>query len=119
MQEENNNGYTWRDMLRKLSRECAGDMPGKGHTAGKDEKDGMDGLLEKIFKEVIYLEDDIVQMENVLAVEIDGLVDAYPGVLSEEEKEMFRAVIYEAVFAAETKTFWLGVRYAYRMSKWL
>ena len=75
----------------------------------------MNGLLEKIYREVIYYEEDEVRMENELAGEIDRLVAPYTDQLSEEQMEQFRAVIYEAVYAAEAKAFWLGVRYAFRL----
>lgn len=89
-------------------------IAGKEYTAGDA---GADRLLEKIFKEVIYYEDDIVQMENRLAVEIERLAAGYPGRLDGKEREMFKAAMYEAVFAAEAETFWIGVRYARRLSK--
>ena len=76
-------------------------------------------LLEKIYKDVIYLEDDVVRMEKELAAEIDELLTPYIGKYSEKEITEFKATIYEAIFAAEAKAFWLGVRYAYRMSKLL
>ena len=79
----------------------------------------MEGLLEKVFKEVIYFEDDIVQMENGLAKEIEKLLAPYAGQYDEGQMEQFRATIYEAIFTAEAKTFWIGVRYAHRLSRQL
>ena len=76
-----------------------------------------DKLLEKIYKKVICFEDDIIQMENRLAEKVDKLLAPYAGKYSEKQMEEFRAVIYEAIFAAEVKTFWIGVRYARRLSK--
>ena len=79
----------------------------------------MNSLLEKIYREVIYHEEDAVRMENELAGEIDRLVAPYTDQLSEEQMEQFRAVIYEAVYAAEAKAFWLGMRYAFRLREQL
>ena len=76
-------------------------------------------MLEKIYREVIYFEEDAVRMENELAEEIDRLATPYADQLSEEQMEQFRAVIYEAVYAAEAKAFWLGMRYAFRLREQL
>lgn len=119
MQTGNNRRCILGKLLRGHCRGCAAGMHGKANAERKDGMDGMDGLLEKIYREAIYPEDDAVRMENRLAAEIDRLVAVYPGRLDEKEEEMFRAVIYEAAFAAEAKAFWLGVKYAYRLSKWL
>lgn len=78
-----------------------------------------DKLLEKIYREVIYFEDDIVQMENRLAEKVNKLLAPYADRYSETQMEEARAVIYEAIFAAEIKAFWMGVKYARRLSKWL
>ena len=79
----------------------------------------MNGLLEKIYREVIYYEEDAVRMENELAGEIDSLTAPYADKLSKEQMEQFRAVIYEAVYAAEAKAFRLGMRYAFRLREQL
>ena len=72
----------------------------------------MSNLLEKIYKEVIYYEEDAVKMENELAGEIEELLAPFRKKLKKKQMAQIRAVIYEAVFAAEAKAFRLGVRYA-------
>jgi len=79
----------------------------------------MSDLLERIYKEIIYYEEDAVRMENELATEIDRLLVKYTDRLGEGQMVQFRAVIYEAVFTAEAKAFWLGIRYAFRLSRQL
>ena len=72
----------------------------------------MSNLLEKIYKEVIYYEEDAVRMENELAEEIDELLAPFRKKIKKKQMAQLKAVIYEASFAAEAKAFRLGVRYA-------
>lgn len=75
----------------------------------------MNDLLDRIYREIIYFEDDAVQMEGELADEIEGLLEQYCRRSADKQMMEFRAVIYEAVFSAESKAFWLGVKYAVRL----
>ena len=75
----------------------------------------MSSLLEKIYREIIYYEEDAVRMENELAVEIDKLAAPYRKKVHKKQMAQFKAVLYEAAFAAEAKAFWPGVRYAFRL----
>lgn len=75
----------------------------------------MSSLLEKIYKEVIYYEEDAVKMEEELAGEIDKLAAPYRKKVNRKQMEQLKAVLYEAAFAAEAKAFWLGMRYAFRL----
>ena len=52
----------------------------------------MNSLQDRIYRKVIYYEDDVVQMEQL------------------------EAAVYEAALAAESGAFWLGVRYAPSLS---
>jgi len=76
----------------------------------------MDSLQDRIYRKVIYYEDDVVQMENELAGKIDELFAPYSGKLGVEQMEQLEAAVYEAVLAAESGAFWLGVRYAPSLS---
>jgi len=75
----------------------------------------MSTLLEKIYREIIYYEEDAVEMENELAEEIEQLAAPYRKKVNKKQMAQFKAVIYESAFAAETKAFWLGMRYAFRL----
>lgn len=75
----------------------------------------MNNLLERIYQEIIYYEEDTVRMENEIAGEIDAMAAPYHDDFSEEQLAAVKAVIYETAFIAETKAFWLGVRYAFRL----
>ncbi len=76
----------------------------------------MDSLQDRIYRKVIYYEDDVVQMENELAGKIDELLAPYSGKLGVEQMEQLEAAVYEAALAAESGAFWLGVRYAPSLS---
>ncbi len=72
----------------------------------------MNSLQDRIYREIIYYEDDVVQMENELAGKIDELLAPYSGKVGGEQMRQLEAVVYEAALAAESGAFWLGVRYA-------
>lgn len=75
----------------------------------------MDELLEKIFKEIIYFEKDIVQMEKKIGEEVNGLLASCQIAPDAEQREQLQSLLYEAVHIAETKSFWMGARYALRI----
>lgn len=72
----------------------------------------MNSLQDRIYREIIYYEDDVVQMENELAGKIDKLLAPYSGKLGGEQMGQLEAAVYEVALAAESGAFWLGVRYA-------
>lgn len=75
----------------------------------------MDELLGKIYREIIYFEEDTVQMEKKIVEEVDGLLEPYRTALDAEQKEELQSLLYEAVHIAEAESFWMGVRYALRV----
>lgn len=75
----------------------------------------MDELLGKIYKEIIYFEEDTVQIEKKIVEEVGGLLESYQTVLDTEQREELQSLLYEAVHIAEAESFWLGVRYALKV----
>ena len=65
------------------------------HTGKGKGGNRMNSLQDRIYREIIYYEDDVVQMENELAGKIDKLLAPYSGKLG-----------------GGSGAFWLGVRYA-------
>lgn len=76
----------------------------------------MDELLEKFFRDIIYFEKDTVQMEKTVAAEVDRLLASYRIGLNAEQDEQLKSLAYEVAHIAESKSFWLGARYALKIA---
>lgn len=71
----------------------------------------MEKLFQKVYDSVICYEPDMVQMDREVEKKVGELMERYRKLLSEEELEELKNLLYGVVTDGEKKGFLLGAKY--------
>ncbi len=71
----------------------------------------MEDLFKKIYKNVIYYEDEAIHMDKEINKKIEKYINLYENKLTKSEKEQLKSILYKISYDAEESGFYLGIKY--------
>ncbi len=72
-------------------------------------------LLKKIFEDVIYYEEEVINIDKEINEKIEKYIKPYSYKLTPEEIEGLKTTLYKISFESEEIGFYLGVKYSVKL----